>query len=81
MVKAHIDPLKSWLDELKLYLSTSEVVPEGMDTGTISSFTMYQTFRKIIGPGLSFSLTNLKASRRGMTRRDWLHQCRHLIGT
>jgi hypothetical protein len=32
VVKAHIDPLKPWLDEFKLYLSTSEVVPEGMDT-------------------------------------------------
>jgi hypothetical protein len=30
--KTHINPLKLWLDEFKLYLSTSEVVPEGMDT-------------------------------------------------
>jgi hypothetical protein len=30
--KTHVDPLKPWLDEFKLYLSTSEAVPEGMNT-------------------------------------------------
>jgi hypothetical protein len=30
--KTHVNPLKSWLDKFKLYLSTSEVIPEGMDT-------------------------------------------------
>jgi hypothetical protein len=30
--KTHINPLKPWLNEFKLYLSTSEIVPEGMDT-------------------------------------------------
>jgi hypothetical protein len=30
--QTHIDPLKPWLDEFKLYLSTSEAVPEGMNT-------------------------------------------------
>ncbi|KAJ6609579.1 hypothetical protein B0H10DRAFT_2225803 [Mycena sp. CBHHK59/15] len=32
MAKTHLDPLKLWLDEYKLYLHLHEVVLEGMDT-------------------------------------------------